>query len=166
MVRWVKRLATIASSIFLFAFSLYGHPGIAIIGGIINLVWAFDEKWGPRICRLLRSWVLMVNTVFLAYGVLSGVPSMLALFLAGSSLVAWNAGLFLERWSDPPVVIQYQYLRRIGTLSVMGLLAGISAVALQGYLTLSFLSAFLLMLAAGIVWLRIISEALKNRHLG
>ncbi len=166
MVRWVKRLAAIASSILLSAFSLYGHPGIAIIGGIINLVWAFDEKLGPRIRRLLRSWPLMVNTAFSAYGVLSGAPSMLALFLAGSSIVAWNAGLFLERWGDPPVMIQYQYLRRIRTLSALGLLAGISAVALQGHLTVSFLSAFLLMLTAGIIWLRIISEALRNRNHG
>ncbi|MGQ9648249.1 MAG: hypothetical protein ACUVWO_17110 [Thermodesulfobacteriota bacterium] len=166
MVRWVKRLAAIASSIFLFAFSLYGHPGIAIIGGIINLVWVFDEKLAPRMRRHLRSWALMVNTAFLAYGSLGGGPSMLALFLAASSLLAWNAGLFLERWSNPPASIQYQYLRRIGTLSALGLLAGISAVALQGHLTLSFLSAFLLMLAAGILWLRIISEALKNRNDG
>jgi hypothetical protein len=165
MVRWVKRLAAIANSILLFAFSLYGHP-IAIIGGIINLVWAFDEKLAPRIRRLLRSWALMVNTAFLAYGVLSGGPPMLALFLAGSSLLAWNTGLFRERWSDPPAMIQYQYLRRIGILSALGLLAGISAVAFQGHLTLSFLSAFLLMLAAGFLWLRIISEALKNRNHG
>jgi len=166
MVRWVKRLAAIANSIFLFAFSFYGHPGVAIIGGIINLVWAFDEKLAPRIRRLLRSWALMVNTAFLAYGVLSGGSSMLALFLAGGSLLAWNAGLFLERWRDPPVFIQYQYLRRIGVLSASGLLAGISAVALQGHLTLSFLSAFLLMLAAGFLWLRIISGVLKDRNLG
>jgi hypothetical protein len=166
MVRWVKRLSAIASSVFLFAFSLYGHPVIAVVGGIINLVWAFDEKLAPRIRRLLRSWPLMVNTAFLAYGALSGAPSMLALFLAGCSLLTWNAGLFLERWGDPPVSIQYQYLRRIATLSALGLPAGISAVALQGHFTLSFLSAFLLMLAAGILWLRIISEALKNRNPG
>lgn len=166
MVRWVKRLATIGSIIFLFAFSFYGHPGIAIIGGVINLVWAFDEKLIPRFRHLLRSWTLMVNTALLAYGILAGVPTLLVLFLAGSSLLAWNSGLFLERWNDPPVIIQYQYLRRTGTLSALGLLAGISAVALQGHLTLSFLSAFLLMLTAGILWLRIISEALKNRNHG
>jgi hypothetical protein len=168
MVRWVKRLASIANSIFLFAFFLYGHPGIAIIGGIINLVWTFDEKLASRIRRLLRSWALMVNTAFLAYGVLRGGPSILALFLAGSSLLAWNAGLFLERWnlSDPPLIIQYQYLRRIGILSALGLLAGFSALALRGRLTLLFLPALLLMLAAGILWLRIISEALKNRNHG
>jgi hypothetical protein len=166
MVRWVKRFAAIANIIFLFGFSLYGHPRTAIIGGIINLVWAFDEKLAPRIRRLLRSWALMVNTAFLAYGVLGGGSSILALFLAGSSLLTWNAGLFLERWSDPPVMIQYQYLRRIGTLSAFGLSAGISVVALQGHLTLSFLSAFLLMLAAGILWLRTISEPLKSRDHG
>lgn len=164
MVYWVKRLASIVSSIFLFAFSLYGHPIIAIIGGIINVIWAFDEKLTPRIRHLLRSSTLMVNTAFLAYGVLVGVPSFLVLFLAESSLFAWNAGHFLERWKDPPVMIQHQYLGRIGTLSTLGLLAGISALALQGYLTLSFLPAFLLMLTAGILWLRIISDALKNRN--
>jgi len=166
MVRWVKRLSAIANIIFLFAFSLHGHPGIAIMGGIINLVWAFDEKLSPRIRRLLRSWALMVNTALLAYGVLNGGPSILALLLAGSSLLAWNAGLFLERWRDPPVMIQYQYLRRIGTLFALGLLAGISAVALQGHLTLAFLSAFLLMVVAGILWLQIISNALKSKGSG
>ena len=137
-----------------------------MIGGITNLVWALDEKLALRIRRALRSLALMVNTAFLAYGVLSGGPSILALFLAGSSLLAWNVGLFLERWSDPPVVIQYQYLRRVGSLIAFGLLAGISAVALQGHLTVLFIPAFLLMLAAGILWLRIISEALKYRNHG
>ncbi len=166
MVRWVKRFAAIANIIFFSAFSLYGHPGIAVIGGIINLAWAFDEKWSPRIRRLLRSSALIINTALLAYGILRGGSSILALFLAASSLLAWNAGLFLERWSDPPLNIQYQYLRQIGTLLAFGLLAGMSAVALQGSVTFSFLPAFLLMLTTGILWLRGISEALKKRDSG
>jgi hypothetical protein len=47
----------------------------------------------------------MVNTGLLAYVILGNGPSILALFLAAGSLLAWNAGLFLERWSDPPVII-------------------------------------------------------------
>ena len=166
MVRWVKRLATIGNSIFLFVFFFLGHPGIAIIGGIINLVWTLDEKLPPRIRRLLRSWALVVNTAFLAYGVLGGGPSILALFLAGSSLLAWNAGLFLERWSDAPLTIQYQYLRRVGTLTALGLMAGFSAVTLQGRFALVFFPVFFLMLAVGFLWLRIIAEALRNRNPG
>jgi len=166
MVRWVKRLTTTVNIVFLFAFFLYGRTGIATVGGVVNLVWAFDERLPSSIRRFLRVWALMINTAFLAYGAFSGVPSTLALFLAGSSLLSWNAGLFLERWGDAPLTIQYQYLRQLGTRVALGLLAGLSAATLQGHVTLFFLPVFLLMSAAGFLWLRIISEALKNRNPG
>jgi hypothetical protein len=166
MVRWIKRLPIVGNIIFLVALFYHGHTGVAIIGGLLNLAWALDEWFPSQIRRFFRPWALVINTAFSAYGVLSGKPSILALFLAGSSLLAWNAGLFLERWSDAPVIIQYRCLRRIGTLSALGLLAGFSAVVLQGRLTLFFLPALLLMLAAGILWLRIISKALTNRNHG
>jgi hypothetical protein len=164
MVRWVKRFATIGSSILWFAFILDGLPEIAVIGGIINLAWTFDERWSPRARGLLRPWALIINTALLAFGIFGGGPLILALFLAASSLLAWNAGLFLERWSSPPVIVEYQYLRRIGTLLASGWLAGMSAAALQGHLTFSFLPAFLLTLGIGVLWLRIISQALKNKE--
>ena len=166
MVRWVKRLTTIGNIVFLFAFFLYGRTGIATVGGVVNLVWAFDERLPSSIRRFLRVWALMINTAFLAYGAFSGVPSTLALFLAGSSLLSWNAGLFLERWGDAPLTIQYQYLRQIGTLVALGLLAGLSAAALQGLLTLVFLPVLLLMLAAGVLCLRQISRAIKKERTG
>jgi hypothetical protein len=166
MVRWVKSFAAIASSIFLFAFFLYGHPGIAIVGGMINLVWAFDHKLAPRIRHFLRPWVLVINTAFSAYGVLAGGLSILALFLAGSSLPSWNAGLFLERWRDAPATVQYHYLRRVGTLTALGFLAGFSAVTLQGHFTLLFLPVLFLMLVAGFLWMRMVSRALKDRTPG
>jgi len=166
MVRWVKSLAAIANSIFLFAFSLYGHPGIPIVGGMINLIWAFDEKLSPGIRRFLRPWVFVINTAFSAYGVLAGALPILALFLVGSSLLSWNAGLFLERWGDAPRAVQNRYLRLVGSLIMFGLFAGLSALALQGRVTLRFFPALLLTLAAGILWLRVISEALKSKKSG
>jgi len=166
MVRWVKRLAAVGDSIFVFALFYQGHTGVAIIGGLLNLAWAVDEWLPSDIRRFLRSSAIMINTAFLAYGAFTGRPSTLGLFLAGSSLVAWNAGLFLERWGDAPLTIQYQYLRRVGTLIALGLLAGFSAVTLQGRIALVFLPVFFLMLAAGFLWLRIISKALKNRTPG
>ena len=166
MVRWVKRLAAVGNGILIFALFYHGHTRVAIIGGLLNLAWAGDEWFPSDIRRFLWPWALVINTAFLAYGVLKGRPSMLALFLAGSSLLAWNAGLFLERWRDASVTIQYQYLRRVGILTAFGLLAGFSALTLQGWLALLFLPVFFLMLAAGFLWLRIISEALRNRNHG
>jgi len=166
MVRWVKRIAAIASSLFLFAFFFCGHPGIAIVGGMMNLIWALDEKLTPRIRRFLRPWVLVFNTAFSAYGVLADGLAILALFLVGSSLLSWNAGFFLERWGETSVTIRYQYLRRIGSLIGFGLFAGLSALVLEGHLMGSFLPAFLLMLAAGILWLQVISKALKSENPG
>jgi hypothetical protein len=166
MVRWVKRLAAVGNSISMFALFYHGHTGVAIIGGLLNLAWAVDEWFPSDIRRFLRPWALVINTAFLAYGALNGRPSMLALFLAGSSLLAWNAGLFLERWSDAPQAVQYRYLRQVGTVVALGLLAGVSALALQGRLALGFFPLFLLMLAVGLLWLRIISKALKNRNPG
>jgi hypothetical protein len=164
MVRLVKRLAAVGTSIFMFALFYHGYTGVAIIGGLLNFAWAIDEWLGFDIRRFLRSWALVINTAFLVYGVLNGRPSMLALFLAGSSLLAWNAGLFLERWTDGPLTIQYQYLRRVGILTALGLLAGFSAVTLQGRFTLFFLPVLLLMLAAGFLWLRLISRALREER--
>jgi len=166
MVRWVKRLAAVSNSIFMFALFYHGQPGVAIIGGLLNLAWTLDEWFQSRIRRFLRSWALVINTAFLAYGVLSGGPSILALFLAGSSLFAWNAGLFLERWSDAPVIIQYQYLRRVGTLTALGLLAGFSAITLQGRFAVPFLPVLFLMLVAGFLWRHIISKALRRGYVG
>jgi hypothetical protein len=167
MVRWVKRLAAVGNIIFLVAlFYHHGHTGAAIIGGLLNLAWALDEWFPSQIRRFFRPWALVINPAFLAYGVLSGGPSILALLLAGSSLLAWNAGLFLERWGDAPVTIQYQYLRQIGALVALGLLAGFSAVILQGRFALLFLPVFFLMLVAGFLWLRIVSRALKDRTAG
>jgi len=166
MVRWIKRLAAVGNSILMFALFYHGHTEVAIIGGLLNLAWALDEWFPSHIRHFLRPWALVINTAFLVYGVLNGRPSILALFLVGSSLLAWNAGLFLERWSDPPVAIQYQYLRRIGILSALGLLAGFSAVILQGRFALLFLPVFFLMLAAGFLWLRLISRTLKDGNPG
>jgi hypothetical protein len=162
MVRWVKRLAAVSNSILMFALFYHGHTRVAIIGGLLNLAWVVDEWFPSDIRRFLGPWALVINTAFLAYGILSGGPSVLALFLAGSSLLAWNTGLFLERWSDGPLTIQYQYLRRVGTLIALGLLAGFSAVTLHGRFALAFLPVFFLMLAAGFLWLRIVSMALKD----
>jgi hypothetical protein len=166
MVHWVKRLAAVGNSILMFALFFHGHIGVAIIGGLLNLAWALDEWFPSQVRRFFRPWVLVINTAFLVYGVLNGRPSILALFLAGSSLLSWNVGLFLERWSDAPLTIQYQYIRRVGTLTVLGLLAGVSAVTSQGNFALFFLPVLFLMLVAGFLWLRLISRTLKDGNPG
>jgi len=166
MVPWVKRLSGLASSVLLFAFVLYGYSGIALIGGTLNLLWIVNERWARRSYSFLRSWILVLNTAFAAYGIWSGGPPLLALFLAGSSLLAWNGGLFLERWSDPPVAVQYLYLRRIGILLALGLSAGVSALSLQGSFRLPFFAALLVLLVSGMLWLRLISKAIRRSDSG
>jgi len=161
---WGKRIVTVGNSILRFALFYHGYTKLAFIGGLLTLAWALDEWFPSHMRHFFRPWALVINTAFLAYGVLSGGPSILALFLAGSSFLAWNAGLFLERWTDGPLTIQYQYLRRVGILTALGLLAGFSAVTLQGRFTLFFLPVLLLILAAGFLWLRLISRALREER--
>lgn len=166
MVRWVKRLSAMVSSLLLFTSVLYSDSWIAIVVGALNLFWIASEKWARRSYSLLRSWILVLNTAFSAYGIWNGGPPVLALSLAGSSLLAWDGELFLERWGDPPVAVQCLYLRRIGILLALGLLAGISALSLQRSFPLPFLGALLIMLGSGILWLRLISKAIGRRDSG
>jgi hypothetical protein len=166
MVRWIKRLAALGNGILIFALFYHGHTEVALFGGFLNLIWVLDEKLPHWVRGLFRSSALGTNTVLSAYAALTGLSLGLALLIAGNSLLVWNAGLFLKRWGNAPRVVQYQYLRRVGTLIAFGLLAGLLALALQGHFTLLFLPILLLMLSTGILWLRIISQALKNRKPG
>ena len=165
MIRWVKHGGAVWSGILLVAL-LYKHPEIAIAGGILNLAGIMDEKLPSGLGRFAGPSVLVINTVLSAYATLKGGSAVLAVLVAALSLLSWNAGLFIKRWANAPLAVQYQYLRRVGTLTALGLMAGFSAVTLQGRLALVFLPVFLLMLTAGFLWLRIISEALKNRNPG
>lgn len=162
MVRWVKRLAAVGNGILVLGLLFPMSVGIATVGCLLNLLWTGDEWFPWQVSRFFRRWALLINTGFLVYGVLGGGLSILGLFSTGSSLLAWNAGLFLERWGDGPLPIQYQYLRRVGTLVALGLLAGFSALSFQGSLVLSFSSGFLLMLIAGFLCLHMISRALRK----
>ena len=163
MILWIKRGASVWSGILLVAL-LYKHPGLALAGGILNLAWVMDEKVSPALCRLVGPSVLVINTVLSAYGVLSGAPAILAVLVAATSLLSWNTGLFLQRWEDAPSTIQRRYLRRLGFIVAIGLGTGLSALALQGRLSLQFFPALLLMLIAGFLLLRLISQEPKKRN--
>jgi hypothetical protein len=161
MILWVKRGAAVWSGIFLVAL-LYSHTEIAIIGGILNLAWVVDEKLRPTLSKFIRPSILMINTVLSAYGVLKGAPSILAVLIAGTSLLSWNAGLFLRRWRDAPLTVQYRYLKHLGVILAVGLGTGLCALTLQGHFSLRFFWAFLLMFIVGFLWLRIISKASRK----
>ena len=157
MILWVKRAAAVWSAIFLVTL-FYGHREVAFIGVILNFAWVVDEKLPPTLCRFIRSTVLVTNTLLSAYGALNGGPTVCAMFVAAGSLLSWNAGLFLQRWCDAPLDIQYRYLKRVFGTVALGLGAGLSALALQGHISLGFPVVLVLMLVAGILWLRLISR--------
>ena len=161
MIRWIKCGGAAWSGILLVAL-LYKHPGLAVAGGILNLVWVLDEKLALALCRLVGPSVLVVNTVLSAYAVLAGEPAIMAMLVAATSLLTWNTGLFLQRWGDAPSTVQRHYLKHLAGIVATGLGAGLSALALQGRLSLQFYSAFLLMLFAGSLWLRVISKASRK----
>jgi hypothetical protein len=123
-----------------------------------------DEKLSPALWRLGGASVLVINTVLSAYGVLSGAPAILAVLVAATSLLTWNTGLFLQRWGDAPLAVQHRYLKQLGFIVVIGVGAGLSALALQGRLSLQFFPALLLMLIAGFLLLRLISQESKKRN--
>ena len=165
MILWVKRSVAVWSGIFLVAF-LYGHTEVAIIGGILNLAWVVDEKLRPTLRELIRPSMLIINTALSAYFVLKGEPPLLAVLIAGSSLLSWNAGLFLRRWRGAPLAVQYRYLKHLGAIIAVGLGAGLSALVLQGRFSLRFFWAFLLMFIGGFLWLWIISKASRKESAG
>lgn len=139
-----------------------GRVWVALLGGIINLTWALSEKLPLRAQCLLPPWVLIANTIFSAYGVLSGGPATLALVAAGGSLISWNAGLLARRWPNAPPDIQFCYIRHLGRTVALGLGAGLSALALQGHFSLKFLPAFFLLLIGGVLFLRLISREFQR----
>lgn len=64
MVFWVKRLAAFGSSILIFALFYHGHIGVATIGGLLNLEWAFDEWFPPHLRRSFHPLMLVIDTAF------------------------------------------------------------------------------------------------------
>jgi hypothetical protein len=165
MILWVKRLTALLNGAFLFVLLLSrGHTEAATVGVIINLAWALSERSPSSIGRLFHSPVFVANTTLSAYGLLSGGHPVLAVVVASGSLLSWNTGLFLKRWPDAPLAVQYRYLRRIGAVVALGMGAGLSAWSLQGYVGIPFYLALLLMLNAGILWLRLVSKALKGER--
>lgn len=158
MILWVKRITALWSGIFLVAL-LYEYPWIALIGGILNLVWVVDEKWPPALRGLIRPSILVANTILSAYFVLKGAPPLLAVLVTSTSLQSWNARLFLRRWNDAPVAVQSRYLKHLGAVVGLGLGAGLSSLVLQGLFRLSFFPVFLLVLITGVLWIRVMSKA-------
>jgi hypothetical protein len=160
MILWAKRAAAVLSGIFLMALLFpAGSLRAGMAGGILNLALAMAEKFPPSFRRILPPLVLVINTMFMAYGVLIGGPVAWAILIAGLSLLSWNADLFSRRWPGAPPDIQYRYIRHLGGTIALGLGAGMSAWAFQGHIACPFVGALLLMLIAGILFLRLVADA-------
>ena len=162
-VLWVKRVAAFSTGALLSALLFArGNAFLAVFVGCVNLAWAVADLLPHGVRRLLQPFTLAIDTAAFTYHVLGGGNAAWALFGAGGSLLSWSAGGFLERWSDASLLVQNRYLKRIGGILALGLWAGLSALALQGRLHLSFPVALLLMLVAGVLWLRTISRTLRE----
>lgn len=163
MIRWARRIAACGTALFLLALlSAAGLAWVGVIAAVGNLLWAGLERLPSRISRSLPSSVLVMNTVACAWGLLHGGPAAYAVVVAGGSLLSWNTALFLERWQDPPAPIQRRYLRRVGGTVALGLGAGLSAIALQGSLSVHVPATVLLMLGAGVLMLRLLARAMRG----
>ena len=112
MILWVKRAAAISSGILL-AVVLYEHPALAVAGAILNLACVVDGRLPSVFGRLVGPSILVVNTAMSASAVLGGAPAILAMLTAATSLLTWNTGLFLQRWGDAPLAVQYQFLKQL-----------------------------------------------------
>lgn len=139
-----------------------GSPRAGVAGGILNLALAMAEKFPPPLCRILPPLVLVINTIFMAYGVLIGGPMAWAILIAGLSLLSWNADLFSRRWPGAPPDIQYRYIRHLGGTIALSLGAGLSSLALQGHFSLGFFPAFSLVLIGSVFFLRLMSREVQR----
>jgi hypothetical protein len=163
VIRWVRLAAACGNALFLvLLLSAAGLAWVGVIAAVGNFLWAASEKLSSRICRSLSPGMLVINTVACAWGVLNGGPAAYAVVVAGGSLLSWNSALFLDRWQDPPAPVQRRYLRRVGGTVALGLGAGLSAIALQGSLSVHISATVLLMLGAGVLLLRLFSRAARG----
>ncbi len=165
MILWSKRAAAALSGIFLtgLLFSC-GNQWAGVTGGILNLAFAMADKSSSSFRRFFPPLLLIFNTLLSAYGVLAGGRATWAILAAGASLFSWNAGIFLLRWPQPHLSVQYLYFKRIASILVFGLGAGISALALQGHFSLDFLPTFSLALIGSLLFLRIISTPVRPKN--
>jgi hypothetical protein len=164
MIFWLKRAAAFLSGLFIFLLLYPEFIELAVLGGVINMVWAADDKL-PRSCRPFFHPVLLVfNTVCSAFVVLKGGSTWWAMGLAGSSLIAWNIGIFRQSSRDTTLTLQHRYLRHLGYRLGLGSAAGFSALALQGRFSSSFSLTFFLMLASGFLFLRLLSGSMKKQQ--
>ena len=160
MILWSQRAAAALSGIFLMALLFpIGGQWEGSAGATVNLAFVLAEKFPSSLRRFLPPFVLAFNTVFSAYGVLAGGPVLWAVLAACSSLFSWNASLFLHRWPFAPLPVRRRYLWRIGGLLMLGLGAGISALALQGRISCPFAGVLLFALVAGALYLYMVGGA-------
>jgi hypothetical protein len=163
VIRWVGRIAACGTALLLLALLSDARLAwLGVIAGLGNLFWAGLERLPSRISRSLPSCVLVMNTVACAWGVLNGGQAAYAVVVAGGSLLSWNIALFLNRWQDPPAPVQRRYLRHVGGTAALGLGAGLSAIALQGSLSVHISAIVLLMLGAGVLLLRLFARAVRG----
>jgi hypothetical protein len=160
MVLWVKRCGALSGNLLLMVVIYrYGHAEAAAILFILTMAWVTTEWLAPPMYSFLHSLLFVANAWFSAYAVLSGASVELALLVVACSLLWWNAGLFLRRWGEPPLKVQFRYLRRVGSTLVLGLGIALFALRFQGHISVDFPLALLLMVVAGGLCLRIISLA-------
>lgn len=160
MILWLKRGTAVASFIFFMPLAIgSGTLAVAILSALVNSAWAMSERFPPLVQRFLAPCVLIVNAVISTHAVLHDGPVAWAILASGSSLVSWNAGLFRQRCPNAPPSVEWRYLKRVGGMFTLGTGMGMSALALQGHFSLPFGLAFFIMLAAGFLCLRLISQA-------
>jgi hypothetical protein len=164
MILWLRRGAAVGTFMLLMPLSFTcGHLGVAFIAGIVNFGWAIAEQSPSLVQRLLAPCMLIVNTIASTYAVLCGGSVTWAILVSGASLVSWNAGLFGQRCPNASLSTQYRYLRRVGGMFALGTGTGMSALILQGHFEPPFVLAFFIMLTAGFLCLRLISQASLQR---
>jgi len=159
MILWLKRGTAAATFIFTIPLAMgCGTLWLVIPSALVNIGCAMSERFSPSVQRLLTPCVLLVNAIISTYAVVYDGPVAWAILASGSSLVSWNACLFLQRSPNASLSIQYRYLRRVGGMFVVGTIMGRSALALQGQFAPPFWLALFMMLTAGFLCLLLLSK--------
>jgi len=163
VIRWVRLASACATSLSLVVLlSEAGFGWVGVIAAAGNLLSAGSVKLPSRTRRYLPHMLLVATTVASARGALAGGPAVPAVVVAVGSLLSWNAGLFLERWQHmPPLPVERRYLRRAGGTAALGLGGGLSAVTLQGQLSLPFPFLLVAMIGTGLLIIRLFSQTLR-----
>jgi hypothetical protein len=164
MIRWVRRTAALftgaACSVLLLSRGAVAPAGASML---LGLLWGASDLLPAVIFQGLNAAALPAFTAFLVFLALDGFPAGWLVGLSGATLLAWNAGLRLARRPRAPLPDQLRYLRQVALPVALGVVLGLTALALSGKLAPGFPLVWLLTIIACLLLFYLLRAAARRR---